>query len=170
MNGMRSRGCVIDPGKIERKLGWRAAETFETGLAKTVRWNLSNRRWWQAILDRGYKGAGGTGAASGGCSANMTLGGRFSRGSSEWIDDHDAFDLATVGHVLGIQFGAAERAGGSDNGGIPIGQAVRCLDLQRADHDRHGDVLHLEAQPGANEPRGDIVRQRIGSRRAGRLH
>jgi hypothetical protein len=32
-----------------------AAETFETGLAKTVRGHLENRRWCQAILDRGYE-------------------------------------------------------------------------------------------------------------------
>jgi dTDP-glucose 4,6-dehydratase len=45
----------IDASKLERELGWRAAETFETGLAKTVSWYLENRLWWQAILDRGYK-------------------------------------------------------------------------------------------------------------------
>jgi dTDP-glucose 4,6-dehydratase len=46
---------AIDPTKIERELGWCAAETFETGLAKTVRWYIDNRAWWQSILDRGYK-------------------------------------------------------------------------------------------------------------------
>jgi dTDP-glucose 4,6-dehydratase len=45
----------IDASKIENELGWRAAETFETGLAKTVKWYLENRPWWQAVLDRGYK-------------------------------------------------------------------------------------------------------------------
>ena len=45
----------IDASKLEGELGWRAEETFETGLAKTVRWYLENRSWWQAILDRGYK-------------------------------------------------------------------------------------------------------------------
>jgi dTDP-glucose 4,6-dehydratase len=45
----------IDASKIENELGWRAAETFETGLAKTVQWYLDNRPWWQAILDHGYK-------------------------------------------------------------------------------------------------------------------
>ena len=49
------RRYAIDASKIESELGWRAAETFETGLAKTVQWYLDNRRWWQAILDRGYK-------------------------------------------------------------------------------------------------------------------
>ena len=34
------RRYAIDPSKIERELGWRAVETFETGLAKTVRWYL----------------------------------------------------------------------------------------------------------------------------------
>ena len=46
---------AIDPTKIERELGWRAAETFETGLTKTVRWYLDSRPWWQSILDGGYK-------------------------------------------------------------------------------------------------------------------
>jgi dTDP-glucose 4,6-dehydratase len=46
---------AIDPAKIENELGWRAMETFETGLRKTVKWYLDSRAWWQAILDRGYK-------------------------------------------------------------------------------------------------------------------
>ena len=48
------RRYAIDCAKIERELGWRATETFESGLAKTVRWYLYNRLWWQAILARGY--------------------------------------------------------------------------------------------------------------------
>jgi dTDP-glucose 4,6-dehydratase len=45
---------AIDPTKVERELGWRAEESFETGLEKTVRWFLDNRAWWREILDRGY--------------------------------------------------------------------------------------------------------------------
>ena len=37
------RRYSIDASKLERELGWRAAETFETGLAKTVSWYLENR-------------------------------------------------------------------------------------------------------------------------------
>lgn len=48
---------AMDPGKIERELGWRPREDFESGLAKTVRWFCDNRTWWQNILDRGYRGA-----------------------------------------------------------------------------------------------------------------
>lgn len=47
----------MDPGKIERELGWRPRESFESGLAKTVRWFCENRTWWQNILDRGYQRA-----------------------------------------------------------------------------------------------------------------
>jgi dTDP-glucose 4,6-dehydratase len=50
------RRYAIDPTKIETQLGWRAQETFETGLEKTVRWFLDNRSWWRSILDRGYAG------------------------------------------------------------------------------------------------------------------
>jgi len=49
------RRYAIDPAKIERELGWRAVESFETGLAKTVRWYLECRTWWQSILDAGYR-------------------------------------------------------------------------------------------------------------------
>jgi dTDP-glucose 4,6-dehydratase len=49
------RRYAIDPAKIERELGWKAAETFETGLRNTVRWYVDNRSWWQSILDRGYR-------------------------------------------------------------------------------------------------------------------
>ena len=43
----------IDASKLENELGWRAHETFETGLLQTVNWYLRNSMWWQAILDRG---------------------------------------------------------------------------------------------------------------------
>jgi dTDP-glucose 4,6-dehydratase len=49
------RRYAIDPSKIERELGWRARESFEAGLAKTVRWYLNNQNWWRNILNRGYE-------------------------------------------------------------------------------------------------------------------
>jgi dTDP-glucose 4,6-dehydratase len=49
------RRYAIDPSKIERELGWNAAETFESALDKTVRWFVKNRGWWQSILARGYR-------------------------------------------------------------------------------------------------------------------
>jgi dTDP-glucose 4,6-dehydratase len=47
---------AIDCSKIERELGWTPQETFDSGLAKTVRWYLDHRGYWQAILDRRYAG------------------------------------------------------------------------------------------------------------------
>ena len=41
---------AIDAGKIERTLGWKPAETFETGLRKTVQWYLDNSGWCQRAL------------------------------------------------------------------------------------------------------------------------
>jgi dTDP-glucose 4,6-dehydratase len=41
---------------MERELGWTPQETFETGLAKTVRWYLDNRSWWQRIRSGVYRG------------------------------------------------------------------------------------------------------------------
>src|SRR6185503_12152883 len=46
---------AIDATKIERELGWTPAETFETGLEKTVTWYLENRVWWQRVLDGSYR-------------------------------------------------------------------------------------------------------------------
>ena len=47
---------AIDSGKIQRELGWRPRETFETGLRKTVQWYLDNRAWWEAIRSGAYRG------------------------------------------------------------------------------------------------------------------
>ena len=47
---------AIDASKIERELGWRPRETFESGLRKTVEWYLANEDWWQAVLDGSYQG------------------------------------------------------------------------------------------------------------------
>lgn len=46
---------AIDASKIERELGWKPEETFESGLRKTVIWYLNNKQWWQAVLDGSYK-------------------------------------------------------------------------------------------------------------------
>lgn len=45
---------AIDASKIERDLGWTPQETFESGIRKTVEWYLSNREWWQRVLDGSY--------------------------------------------------------------------------------------------------------------------
>jgi dTDP-glucose 4,6-dehydratase len=47
---------AIDASKIERELGWRPTERFETGLRKTVRWYLDNPDWWRAIRSGKYRG------------------------------------------------------------------------------------------------------------------
>jgi dTDP-glucose 4,6-dehydratase len=47
---------AIDASKIERELGWRPAETFETGLRKTVAWYINNRDWWERVRSGGYRG------------------------------------------------------------------------------------------------------------------
>ena len=40
---------AIDAAKIERELGFRPQETFETGLAKTIDWYLDNESWWRPL-------------------------------------------------------------------------------------------------------------------------
>ncbi len=46
---------AIDASKIERTLGWRPAETFESGLRKTVRWYLENRAWCDRVTRDRYQ-------------------------------------------------------------------------------------------------------------------
>lgn len=45
---------AIDASKIERELGWKPAETFESGIRKTVDWYLNNKQWWSRVLDGSY--------------------------------------------------------------------------------------------------------------------
>ena len=49
------RRYAIDARKIERELGWKPAETFDTGIRKTVRWYLDNQPWVQDVLSGGYR-------------------------------------------------------------------------------------------------------------------
>jgi dTDP-glucose 4,6-dehydratase len=45
---------AIDASKIEKELGWKPEETFETGMRKTVQWYLDNKGWWSRVLDGSY--------------------------------------------------------------------------------------------------------------------
>ncbi|MBI1346189.1 dTDP-glucose 4,6-dehydratase [bacterium] len=47
---------AIDASKIERELGWKPEETFETGLRKTVEWYLDNQGWCQRAMAGRYHG------------------------------------------------------------------------------------------------------------------
>lgn len=48
------RRYAIDARKIERELGWRPAETFETGIRKTVQWYLDNQAWVKNVQSGAY--------------------------------------------------------------------------------------------------------------------
>ncbi|QYJ16110.1 dTDP-glucose 4,6-dehydratase 2 [Rubrobacter xylanophilus DSM 9941] len=50
------RRYAIDAGKMERELGWRPRETFESGMEKTVRWYLKNREWCERVMAGKYGG------------------------------------------------------------------------------------------------------------------
>jgi dTDP-glucose 4,6-dehydratase len=49
------RRYAIDARKLERELGWKPAETFETGLAKTVQWYLDNQAWVGEVASGEYR-------------------------------------------------------------------------------------------------------------------
>jgi dTDP-glucose 4,6-dehydratase len=49
------RRYAIDARKIERELGWRPAETFDTGIRKTVQWYLANAAWVANVQSGGYR-------------------------------------------------------------------------------------------------------------------
>lgn len=50
------RRYAIDASKIEKELGWKPQETFQTGLRKTVQWYLDNETWWKRVQDGSYQG------------------------------------------------------------------------------------------------------------------
>jgi dTDP-glucose 4,6-dehydratase len=49
------RRYAMDATKIERELGWRPAETFESGIRKTVRWYLDNTEWVRDVTSGSYR-------------------------------------------------------------------------------------------------------------------
>ena len=49
------RRYAIDARKIERELGWRPAETFASGIRKTVRWYLDNQPWVSRVQSGSYR-------------------------------------------------------------------------------------------------------------------
>lgn len=46
---------AIDASKIEKELGWKPQETFETGIAKTIDWYLYNEEWLDHVTSGTYK-------------------------------------------------------------------------------------------------------------------
>jgi dTDP-glucose 4,6-dehydratase len=49
------RRYAIDASKLERELGWRPAETFDTGIRKTVQWYLDNSVWIEGVVSGSYR-------------------------------------------------------------------------------------------------------------------
>ena len=49
------RRYAIDASKVERELGWKPAETFETGIRKTVQWYLDNQAWVANVTSGAYR-------------------------------------------------------------------------------------------------------------------
>jgi dTDP-glucose 4,6-dehydratase len=49
------RRYAIDATKLERELGWKPAETFDTGIRKTVQWYLDNKEWTEGVQTGAYR-------------------------------------------------------------------------------------------------------------------
>ncbi len=49
------RRYAIDASKLERELGWKPAERFETGIRKTIQWYLDNKEWTDGVLSGSYR-------------------------------------------------------------------------------------------------------------------
>lgn len=54
------RRYAIDAGKLERELGWKPQETFDTGIRKTVQWYLANQSWVANVTSGAYRNWIGT--------------------------------------------------------------------------------------------------------------
>lgn len=49
------RRYAIDSSKIQNELGWKPEYEFESALGKTIDWYLSNKNWWERIINGSYK-------------------------------------------------------------------------------------------------------------------
>jgi dTDP-glucose 4,6-dehydratase len=49
------RRYAIEAGKIERELGFRPIQDFESGLRSTLGWYLANEAWWRGVMDGSYR-------------------------------------------------------------------------------------------------------------------
>ena len=49
------RRYAIDASKIERELSWRPLETVESGIRKTIEWNLANPEWTRGVVTGSYR-------------------------------------------------------------------------------------------------------------------
>jgi dTDP-glucose 4,6-dehydratase len=49
------RRYAIDARKLERELGWKPAETFDSGIRKTVEWYLANAEWVRNVQSGAYR-------------------------------------------------------------------------------------------------------------------
>ena len=49
------RRYLLDHSKLERELGWKPAETFDTGIRKTVEWYLANGEWVRNVQSGAYR-------------------------------------------------------------------------------------------------------------------
>ena len=47
---------AIDSDKLQKNLGWKPEENFDTGIRKTVQWYLDNAWWWKPIREKKYAG------------------------------------------------------------------------------------------------------------------
>ena len=47
---------AIDATRLETELGWRAEESFETGIGRTIQWYLDNEWWWRPLREKVYSG------------------------------------------------------------------------------------------------------------------
>jgi len=56
-DGQRGKpgGYAIDASKIHRELGWKPAETFDTGIRKTVKWYLDHMGWVENVASGAYR-------------------------------------------------------------------------------------------------------------------
>ena len=75
-----------------------------------------------------------------------------------------------MGHVLGVKLAATEGTSGGDDRTFPIGETVSRLDFQCTHEDSESDILHSETAPCPDQTGGYVMRQRVGPRRARRLH
>ena len=143
------RRYAIDASKIERELGWRPAETFETGIRKTVRWYLDHADWVADVQSGGYRDWVATNYAR----ATMKILLLGKNGQVGWELQRS---LAPLGELVALDFDspAPLRADFSEP---EVAGRARCGRSARTDRQRRrahrGRPARERARPGAGDQR-----------------
>jgi dTDP-glucose 4,6-dehydratase len=149
------RRYAIDARKIERELGWRPAETFATGIRKTVQWYLDNQDWVANVQSGGLPRLGGKQYGTPGRRMKILL---LGNGQVGWELQRS---LAPLGELVALDFDPAGNPGLCGDFSDPDGLAATVRGSRRI------VIVNAAAHTAVDRPRASRIwraDQRHGAR------